>query len=645
VYNLHIDRYHSYFADGIYVHNDKGGERSDFVDTAVFVSGRTDKNGHLDLDFELPDNITSWRITAIAISDDYYVGIENENLEVSKSLFADAILLPEYLTSDVPGMSYRAYGDGVSSGDEVSFTIGFDDETLNNPRDVKNVFERYDLAVPMFTQEVINDAEVRIGVKNDEYEDVLVRKIDVVDSRIVSLKNSTYALTPDLNVDHGESGTTLVIADSTLSLLHSGIGRLKYSNLERVDAKLARVVARDMNDSVLGGDDYSDDDVDFSEYQADDGGVSLLPYSSSDLVLSAKVASLDSSRFDKNRMRAYFSTFISDEDVDRGDEFVALWGLAELGDPVLAPLQAAMNEEDLTVNERLYVGLGLDAIGDSENARAMFADVVTEYGENFDSYTRIKMDTDDEMYETSALAMMLGSSLSDEYTFGLWKFVFEIWSKERTVPLEEAVALLNIASTYAPNDVSFTITVNGKSENISLNDGNVYTRELNVSQLGSLEFSEISGDIGVVSEYRDSSVDTSVDSQYVDVRREYYVDGVMTNEFNVGNIVEVRFYPEFDDQALKGQYQVTDYMPSTMTVANIRSPHAGRNARRPYLSHDNGQVVSFTLRSDRNENIPYYYYTARVVSPGTYTAEPASISSVKAPSVISWSQAGSVSVN
>ena len=56
VYNLEIEKYHTYFASGRYVHNSKGGDRSVFPDVAYFGSFSTDAAGNGSASFKLPDN-------------------------------------------------------------------------------------------------------------------------------------------------------------------------------------------------------------------------------------------------------------------------------------------------------------------------------------------------------------------------------------------------------------------------------------------------------------------------------------------------------------------------------------------------------------------------------------------------------------
>lgn len=88
VYNLTTDRYHTYFADNLYVHNQKGeAPRDNFSDTAYWnVSVNTNSQGQAQVKFKLPDNLTTWVITALGASVDTKVGEAFTEIKVNKDL-------------------------------------------------------------------------------------------------------------------------------------------------------------------------------------------------------------------------------------------------------------------------------------------------------------------------------------------------------------------------------------------------------------------------------------------------------------------------------------------------------------------------------------------------------------------------------
>ncbi|OGY20946.1 MAG: hypothetical protein A2126_02775 [Candidatus Woykebacteria bacterium GWB1_45_5] len=93
VYNLQIERYKTYFAAGIWAHNDKGGAREIFKDTAYWnPSVHTDKSGKASISFKLPDNLTTWVLSAVGSTTDTKVGQTTSEIVVTKDVIVRPIL-------------------------------------------------------------------------------------------------------------------------------------------------------------------------------------------------------------------------------------------------------------------------------------------------------------------------------------------------------------------------------------------------------------------------------------------------------------------------------------------------------------------------------------------------------------------------
>ncbi len=97
VYNFETELRHTYFANGIYVHNDKGGgpdtPRSEFVDSAYWNPVvKTDASGRATITFTLPDNLTTWAILSTGVTNDTKVGEGTSEFIVSKPLIARPLL-------------------------------------------------------------------------------------------------------------------------------------------------------------------------------------------------------------------------------------------------------------------------------------------------------------------------------------------------------------------------------------------------------------------------------------------------------------------------------------------------------------------------------------------------------------------------
>lgn len=94
VYNLSVKEKNTFFADGFYVHNQKGpAPRTTFKDVAYWnPSIQTDENGEATVSIKLPDNLTTWLALAVAATDKTEVGFQTQEILVSKDVIIHPLL-------------------------------------------------------------------------------------------------------------------------------------------------------------------------------------------------------------------------------------------------------------------------------------------------------------------------------------------------------------------------------------------------------------------------------------------------------------------------------------------------------------------------------------------------------------------------
>ncbi|NQV12212.1 Ig-like domain-containing protein [Candidatus Uhrbacteria bacterium] len=646
VFNFHVETYHTYLANDLYVHNDKGGVRETFVDTALFKSLQTDASGNARIEFTLPDNITSWRVTTQAISSDLQAGVEFEAIAVSKPLFADVVMAKEYLSADIPEISVRAFGDALSDGDNVEFSVESDTIGLDQTTTGK-AFQPLHVALPDLSN-AQGMHNVTVSAEGVGYDDAVKLPVSVVNSRLMDGVQSYVGLADGVVPAGSDTArTTLVFSDQNQGQYYNDLRRLSWRYGDRVDQKLARDLSAEMRETYFQEENILSDS-DYSAYQK--GGIALLPYADPDLLLSAKVAVAAPGHIDEYALAGYFYEIVESDESSLEEVSIALWGLAGLNEPVLTKIQHVATVQDATVLDRLYIALALEEIGDRELARIMYLDILEEYGEDDDSYVRLNIDDDKEnTIEASALAAILSAGLQDEYQDSLWNYASSARSKEQLVSLEKTIFISKALPNLVPGEVSFNMVIDGNKEKVTLDHGQVHKVSVTPEQRQSIEFSDISGNVGMMSYYEVALAEVEESSRYIDIKRDYLVDGRSTTTFSEGDFVEVRVNLEFDANAYDGTYQVTDLLPSGMKI--VTGPYRaglstkGKSVRYPYQI--DGQRIKFTTSGRANwraNNRPYFTYYARVTNPGTYVAEPVSIQSMDIPSMQAFSEGTTVTI-
>jgi hypothetical protein len=648
VYNLTVEPYHTFFAEGFYVHNQKGDSpRSLFVDTALFLDLNSGADGVAAADFKLPDNITSWRVTAQAFTGNLFAGDKVIDLNSSLPAFVNTVFAKEYLTADKPEIKVRAYGDALKDGDKVDFKM--EAPSLNYSSTTSGTaFTASYFKIP---QLALGTQSITTSMSSGAYHDAMLQNINVLDTRFKEIKTNFYDLAAGLKPAGAADGLTqLTFSDKNQGRFYNQLTSC-YSCFDgdRLDQKLSNAVSADLLKKYFGEDETGGEVFDGTLYQGDDGGIELLPYGSSDFELSAKAAFVGGDYFDKPRLINYFYKILGADDSTQEQVGVSLFALSGLGEPVLTQAENFASLPNLSVMDKLYIAIALNKLGDSENARNIYLAVMADKGEKFDPYLRIKVsDNQDDVLSATSLAAILAGGLGIADHEKLWNYVADNYTKDILIELEKTIYVAETLPKLAPGASSFTLNLGGKIIKQTLINGSTYSVQVSASDLGSVAFSDIKGQIGLESSYE--AAETSIapnDNSYVSLKREYWDNLVKTETFKQDDIIQVRIYPSFKTLAPDSGYQITDFLPSGLALMTDLYSRGGSYSCSDYYPFAvAGQTVKFIIWKDWNKRYDcqqdYFSYYVRVINPGVYKAESAVIQSLSAPSVKNYTGSDTV---
>ncbi len=617
-----------------------GGRRTDFADNAFYGTVTTDAAGHASVSFTLPDNLTSWRVTAQAFTDRILAGTGLGRVPVGLPFFVDATLSDEYLVTDEPEIRLRSFGTVLEASDEVTFSVSAPSLGLDEPVEVSAAgFEAVRVPLPELRE---GEHEIVIQALSGNYEDGLVRTVRVVQSRLLAAATRFYELESGLLVEGSESGPTRVVfSDHERGRHYATLQQLTWGYGDRLDQRLARDVAIELlaafyhEEGGGGGEAF-----DASAYQAPEGGIALFPYAGQDLTLSARVAAIAPDRFGSAGLVRTFLGVLGDPGETRERQVIALYGLAAMGEPVLVPLQSLLTEADLTWRERLYAGLALMEVGDDAGARSVHEALIDEFGESVEPAYRLRIGTDqDDTLEATSLAAILGAGLGDPRAPQLFDYTTANTTRDTLVELEQIAFLVEALPRLSSAPVRLAYTVDGERTEVSLESGDSHAVMLTAEQLASLRLEPIEGSAGVASFYTAPLDLTAVEvDPDVTVLRSYGTDPAA---FQEGQLVQVFLTAQFGPQALDGCYQLTDLLPSGLRpVTRMNAWYHQATVNYPYRI--DGQRVSFCVSKDPSNQGASYW--ARVVGTGEYTAEPAVIQSMQSARSINFSAPNPVTI-
>jgi len=659
VYNFRVDPQHTFFADGFFVHNEKGGgPREFFTDAAAFQSVTTGGDGKGTATFKLPDNITSWRVTAQGISQNLLVGSSVSKIPVSLPVFADVAVNDEYLLADKPVAKLRAYGTALATDDAVAVsflapTLGLDRSATYDGLAFASIY----LPLPSLT---IGRHPITYELKTAKGNDSLKLPIDVIASRLMArdVIMEDRLTTQTTLSGSGSLPMVIVLSDAGQNTLYWPLVELASSWGGRVDQMLGRSRAVPILNSV-----YKEQGIvpqfNGSQFQMADGGIALLPYGDSDIALSARLAALAPDAFDQTALRSYF--FVKLEDAGSTPEEVtyALYGLAALGEPVLARMNDWLQRTDLTPAQRIVMGLAADASGQREIARNIFTEIIDKYSKTDASEQRRIQASDDteQIAEATAQMAQLAASLDLPERDSLWAYVRAKPPKDTLLSLEKLAYVTDTITRLKPSPAKVVYDINGRQQTAVLTGGGTHSFSIEPQLVGQLHFTVVEGDVGItVSDVRPATDAELGKSSDVGMRREFYVNGQPSSTFKETDLIEVRLYPQFNDGApADDQYQLTDYLPGGLIpVAPYRTFGLnGCNNWYPY-EVDQHQVVfrlpktwndrSWFYCGDQKQVVDHIQYYARVKTRGTYYAEPATLQSYQHPDVINRSAGATVTI-
>jgi alpha-2-macroglobulin len=616
-----------------------GAIRKDFKNTAAFMVMETGFGGDAEKTFIAPDNITSWRFTAAALTDDHFAGQGKINVPVTKPLFVDAVIPRNLLVQDKPTLKVRAHGVALPSQGKITYVVDIPSLGIEDQEVQGEVFEPVYLAIDNLTA---GKHKAIIGVKAGGKVDAIEREIEVIESRATHEERMITELGPGTALpDPGISSEVKVTFESQAKAIkRADVWRLANPWSARLEAQLAGVMMRSVYMDYYG-DDIDENMDTLLAYQQVDGGLSILPYASSEVALSSKAATAYSGAFDTSKLINYFWEISDDEEVTREESIDAIVGLAALGEPVLERLRVVAAQDDLTWREELSLMRGLEEAGDREASRDLLDSLITN-AEVHNDQMRLSVSEDiTEEIEATVQAASMAAVLAHSDAEKLMAYVESIWRHEAMTDLDKAIYLEKIVPTLADVDVKIGYAIGEDTAEIDLSEWAYHTITLLPHEVKQFRVISVNGP-AAASFLRRSEGDISESSPLLSIDRTYTnVDGTM-NDLGEGDTVKVNLNVNWDARAQDGCYIVRDRLPGTLVpMVTIRYSRWGRTGN--WYPHEitKGEV-SFVV-CKRNEPININY-SARVVSLGEYSTDGAIIQSMQVPGLAATSESEKLTV-
>ncbi|HTK45006.1 MAG TPA: Ig-like domain-containing protein [Patescibacteria group bacterium] len=607
-----------------------GGGREAFGDVVTAQLVRTGTDGRATVSFDLLDDLTSWHLSAMAITDGLRAGRSSVLIPVGLPFFVEAVLAPEYLVGEAPVLRVRAYGDSLHAGDDVRFTVsaptlGLPDTTVQG-----KAFLAVRVPLPALPA---GSHRIRIEGRGPDagMRDILIRTVTAIPSRLAALEMTSDALTGDYVPKGGDGLTTYAVSDAGRGSLLPALLDLATISSARFDRLAAADAARSLLISEFKYDANELRDPGFEPARFQQFGIGLLPYGSEDPETSVLAALTVPGRVSMGPLTTYLRGLADAEESSRESRIMALAGLAGVGQDVLEQLRG-YNSQDLTVRESLWLALGLAATGDENGARTIERALLEQHGERFGSQVRLAVGSSTEdTLNASRLLLILSARLGEAFAPEVLRYLDDHPSRERAIALER-LAYVEAGLDRLPRDAGrFAWAVDGDRHEVELAAGGTFTFTVTASQRSTLRLEPLAGKLVVVASWTGGAAELPSGGG-VTIQRTVTPSADAPDD----RLVRVVITVALGSVPYTGCWQIRDVAPSGLVpierswewpATDDEGNVIPDTIPRPY--DIDGQTVLWCLSaSDRHRSVTY---TARVVSPGTYTWQPAVIQAVDAP--------------
>jgi len=614
--------------------------REIFEDTAVFLSLQTGADGIGTFTFQLPHNITSWRVTASAVTNDLHAGNATENLIVSLPMFVHYTLNSVFLVGDTPSIGVNAYGTSLAGGEDVIFEIWCESRPDDVLRATGTSFERVNIPLWELTTEGSFSIFIRATVNG--MSDTIRHDFQVLNShRQVDTARFYSDVTPNTVFEIGQQGMTdITFTDQGSGQFLNTLLSMGWTRGARIEGLIAqresrRLIDRHFPDTRMFNHMNS---FDVRNYQMPSGGIAWLPHSDANLETTVKLMPFILDEINVPSLRNYLNQIANGDSSE--NRIIALYGLAILGEPVLLDLQRYLMLDDLSnlsIESLAYIALGLVALGEVHTANFVFDTRIAPHLQRIAPYYRVNSGRNTaEIQQTTAIVALLAAQLGLPQALPLHNYALRRFTCNFAMRLEQLAFISFKIENFNPEPASLTYTLFGEERTIELNNRSHFTLRIPTQNKHEFNITSVTGAVGAVSIIRTpmediEPVDTGITITRTFIRERNNAPAIT---FEQGDLIRVEIRVNYSSTDVEGSYIITDFLPAGLVLvegsARAHTPEQFSNNRHWVHATTEGQRVTFFDFNSRFSGSRVYFYYARVVNPGVFKAEGTLVQSVGA---------------
>lgn len=676
-----VSVYASYTQHRFYVEESggKGGGggdapvRSNFPDTAQFLAVSTDENGAASASFTLPDSVTRWRVTGVAVEEAALrAGVSTLGVDASLPLFLQVLYNETYLTGDDVGLSVRAYGTATGQSTPVRYRAEVKSETDESfLRELESKGRSNVSCNINFGKLPAGDYTLTVRGRTNSESDAVAYSFSVVPSALeLPVVRSVILDENGLSLEPAPARYPVLIgfADAQYGSYFEAAQQLLQGYGGRADRRVAAIAAkRSMLRFVEEKDRWFLDGIseDISGFLVQDQrfwrtGVALHAYDTPDPELTAKTLALlggeAAGAGDMEEMKGYLRFIIENPGPGEGWEDLhttpaqraaAMTGLAALGEPVLLEIRERLKTPALLENaEKLYLCAALALLGDQAGAKAVFDGEILPAMQWAGEYLRFPAQGEDEGMRLSSLALFAAAAMGHEHTEAIARSLLAGSSTFYDPSLELAMYVRQFRPVHT-GAAEVQYKKNGKIQRLALGQRAVRYLSFMEEDLAGGDLRATRGSVAATLYYTGTSADYvspgtlgQSGEQLVGITREARpasaMDAVkfrMDAAESLGGLYTVKLTLTFAAGAPLGIYELSERIPSPLRFNSYEYDNVGaqRTSSGVWMERER-QNLRFTIyryaqdpgfqnQQQSSEEVLEIYYFARMIYEGAYQQE------------------------
>ena len=565
---------------------DDSNLRKNFKDTAAFLTDVTGTDGKVTFEFPLPDNITEWRATAVAVYEKetnfVYAGASRHPLVVTQPLFLETIMLDEIVEGDDLAVAAHCFGEKAGT-EKITVTL-----TGNGVNTEKTALAGRTINFGKLDK---GEYTVRFKAESSGNSDIVEKTVVVRDSLLEANVTNSFNLADGVNFTPKSWPMCIMFYDAEHILYTDTLYKLLYRAGERLDMRIASAFAY----KEFG---FTDEDEYISEFEGitSTGLAALMTNSEESVSLTAKICAAAPELVNKSTVTKRMYDILNSDSSHNTDISSAYLALAALEEPVMTEIRDILENssfapttkpDEFSVEDGMRFTAALALLGDFDTA--------VEYYNRFT--TDMTKGTDKNGKETAYLAsteltqtaIMPAAILHLPEADSIARHLIGTAQVYDSFALELMVYLNNYSTKSSGNAV-FTYTRNGKPETVTLNRHFGTHITFTEEQFNEADFTVKSGEILAVANYWGNPTQN-------DTKPSLTVKKTISGDLVPGGLVTVKITVKGGtDENGCNFYTVNDVIPSCGRYDESKNCWANVNGQLLTLYTNQHGIAEYTFR-------------------------------------------------